>query len=292
VSALRASSTPPAQAPAVASAVPRVSALTGAVSSRNAKTVIHTGAKKPVPLDPASEPLAPRPRVPSGPTMHAGSSEAAPPPPTEPQGRGAGFFTMPATRPLRSRETVINNLMIGDGDPGKTTADDAVREAYYQEVFAEFVKFKVENNESIENFTYEKFATKLRANTAELMRRPGVQDVQFSVYLKDGKAALKARVVRDEAKADEPALPAASPEGPKWMSVLSPRPASAELRFPTDEEPALPTALAEQLATPRSVPDEPSPIPSALESGHPTGRRYWLILLLAVLFALALVLLT
>jgi hypothetical protein len=113
-------------------------------------------------------------------------------------GRGAGFFTMPATKPLRSRETVIGNLMTLDNDPNapEPAKDDAVREAYYQEVFEEFVKFKVENNESIDNFTYDKFATKLRANTAELMKRPDVKDVQFSVYIKDGKVALKARVVR------------------------------------------------------------------------------------------------
>lgn len=113
-------------------------------------------------------------------------------------GRGPGFFTMPATKPLRSRETVIGNLMTLDNDPNapEPAKDDAVREAYYQEVFEEFVKFKVENNESIDNFTYDKFATKLRANTAELMKRPDVKDVQFSVYIKDGKVALKARVVR------------------------------------------------------------------------------------------------
>lgn len=113
-------------------------------------------------------------------------------------GRGPGFFTMPATKPLRSRETVIGNLMTMDNDPNapEPAKDDAVREAYYQEVFEEFVKFKVENNESIDNFTYDKFATKLRANTAELMKRPDVKDVQFSVYIKDGKVALKARVVR------------------------------------------------------------------------------------------------
>ena len=113
-------------------------------------------------------------------------------------GRGPGFFTMPATKPLRSRETVIGNLMTLDNDPNapEPAKDDAVREAYYQEVFEEFVKFKVENNESIDSFTYDKFATKLRANTAELMKRPDVKDVQFSVYIKDGKVALKARVVR------------------------------------------------------------------------------------------------
>ncbi|WAS96260.1 MXAN_5187 family protein [Nannocystis punicea] len=115
-------------------------------------------------------------------------------------GRGPGFFTMPATKPLRSRETVIGNLMTMDNDAQgsgpEPAKDDAVREAYYQEVFEEFVKFKLENNEPIDNFTYEKFATKLRANTAELMKRPDVKDVQFSVYIKDGKVALKARVVR------------------------------------------------------------------------------------------------
>ncbi len=151
-------------------------------------------------------------RVPPGRTGAAASAEAphdeAPTTahapvqsqPAGPQagGRGPGFFTMPATKPLRSRETVIGNLMTLDNDPNapEPAKDDAVREAYYQEVFEEFVKFKVENNESIDNFTYDKFATKLRANTAELMKRPDVKDVQFSVYIKDGKVALKARVVR------------------------------------------------------------------------------------------------
>lgn len=110
-----------------------------------------------------------------------------------------GFYTMPSTnKPLRSRETVIGNLMTLDENPQapEPQADDAVREAYYQEVFEEFIKFKVENNESTEGLTYDKFATKLRSNTAELMKRPDVKDVQFSVYLKDGKVALKARVVR------------------------------------------------------------------------------------------------
>lgn len=54
-------------------------------SSRNAKTVIHTGSKKPVAIDPGGEgPLAPRPKTPSGPTMHPGGNTEklpdAPPP--------------------------------------------------------------------------------------------------------------------------------------------------------------------------------------------------------------------
>ncbi len=141
----------------------------------------------------------PAPAEDEAPTMAHPSVAPPPPAPAQQQGgRGAGFFTMPATKPLRSRETVIGNLMTMDNDPNapEPAKDDAVREAYYQEVLEEFVKFKLENNEPIDNFTYEKFATKLRANTAELMKRPDVKDVQFSVYIKDGKVALKARVVR------------------------------------------------------------------------------------------------
>jgi hypothetical protein len=155
----------------------------------------------------ANPPVADAGRAPAAPAedeLPTMAHPSVPNPAAQPQGggqqggRGAGFFTMPATKPLRSRETVIGNLMTMDNDPNapEPAKDDAVREAYYQEVFEEFVKFKVENNESIDNFTYDKFATKLRANTAELMKRPDVKDVQFSVYIKDGKVALKARVVR------------------------------------------------------------------------------------------------
>jgi predicted Zn finger-like uncharacterized protein len=77
-------------------------------SSRNAKTVIHTGSKKPVPLDPAGELLAPRPKQPSGPTMRPGhgteklSDDAAAATPaattaTEPERR-----TPPHTPPVAS----------------------------------------------------------------------------------------------------------------------------------------------------------------------------------------------
>lgn len=175
----------------------RASRRTGAVSQTrsNRKVPARTAAPEPVTANPG-------PAEDEAPTMaHPVAPAPSNPGPTQPQpaaGRGPGFFTMPATKPLRSRETVIGNLMTMDNDPNapEPAKDDAVREAYYQEVFEEFVKFKLENNEPIDNFTYEKFATKLRANTAELMKRPDVKDVQFSVYIKDGKVALKARVVR------------------------------------------------------------------------------------------------
>lgn len=167
--------------------------------SRRLPAVSQTRSNRRVPPAPGRTGAQQAPEHDEAPTQaHNPVVAAAPQQQQQQGGRGPGFFTMPATKPLRSRETVIGNLMTLDNDPNapEPAKDDAVREAYYQEVFEEFVKFKVENNESIDNFTYDKFATKLRANTAELMKRPDVKDVQFSVYIKDGKVALKARVVR------------------------------------------------------------------------------------------------
>lgn len=167
--------------------------------SRRLPAVSQTRSNRRVPPAPGRTGVQPTAEPDEAPTQAHNPVAAAPAQQQQQQGgRGPGFFTMPATKPLRSRETVIGNLMTLDNDPNapEPAKDDAVREAYYQEVFEEFVKFKVENNESIDNFTYDKFATKLRANTAELMKRPDVKDVQFSVYIKDGKVALKARVVR------------------------------------------------------------------------------------------------
>lgn len=176
----------------------RVSRRLPAVSNTRSNRRIPPGQKTGGQPAPASSARTPPPQSPEDEAPTMAHPQVAAPNPGQQGGRGAGFFTMPATKPLRSRETVIGNLMTMDNDPNapEPAKDDAVREAYYQEVFEEFVKFKVENNESIDNFTYDKFATKLRANTAELMKRPDVKDVQFSVYIKDGKVALKARVVR------------------------------------------------------------------------------------------------
>lgn len=70
------------------------------------------------------------------------------------------------------------------------------REAYFREVYEEFVSLKQTCGEDTDNFPYEKFAKKLRKNTDTLLKRDGVADVKFNVYIKDGKAALKAKIVK------------------------------------------------------------------------------------------------
>ena len=57
-------------------------------------------------------------------------------------------------------------------------------------------------NEPTSGLTYEKFAEKLVKNRDDLMAKTGCREVRFTVYVKDGKAALKATPVKDERLAD------------------------------------------------------------------------------------------
>ncbi|MFV8749731.1 MXAN_5187 family protein [Nannocystaceae bacterium ST9] len=84
-----------------------------------------------------------------------------------------------------------------DGDAiSLAAATGGDRESYYQRIYTEFVETKTACGESIEGFTYEKFAKKLRKQSDDLLGRADVKDVEFSVYVKDGKAALRAKVIK------------------------------------------------------------------------------------------------
>jgi hypothetical protein len=88
-------------------------------------------------------------------------------------------------------------LPLGDSSDSVSLADVGDdRESYYRRIFDEFVETKVACGEAIEGFTYEKFAKKLRKQSDSLLGRDDVSDVQFSVYVKDGKAALRAKVIK------------------------------------------------------------------------------------------------
>jgi hypothetical protein len=71
----------------------------------------------------------------------------------------------------------------GSGDP---------EEAEWRQVFEQFVQTKQECGENVEGFTYEKFRQTLTKNRDALINRHGAKTVKFSVYVKEGKAALKA----------------------------------------------------------------------------------------------------
>ena len=69
--------------------------------------------------------------------------------------------------------------------------------AHFAHVYDEFVQTKKACGESQAGLTIDKFLQKLRDNKSQLVAKHGCRTVRFSVYVKDGKAALKATPVRE-----------------------------------------------------------------------------------------------
>jgi hypothetical protein len=87
---------------------------------------------------------------------------------------------------------------VGQLDPGHggtNGTDDP--EPEWMQVYHDFVRLKQDCGEAVEGFTFERFTHTLRKNRDTLMREHGVQRVHFSAYVKQGRAALKAKPVRE-----------------------------------------------------------------------------------------------
>ena len=69
--------------------------------------------------------------------------------------------------------------------------------AEWRSVFEDFLSTKKQCNETTEGLTFEKFQTTLRKNRDALLQRHGTKRVKFSVYVKEGKAALKATPLKE-----------------------------------------------------------------------------------------------
>lgn len=87
--------------------------------------------------------------------------------------------------------------MVGQVPSGliKASAEDDT--ADWPQVFEDFLRLKKENGESTDGLTFEKFQKTLRKNRDALVQQHGCKHVKFTVYVKEGRAALKASPVRD-----------------------------------------------------------------------------------------------
>ena len=54
----------------------------------------------------------------------------------------------------------------------------------------------MQRGEPADRISFEKFAAKLKRNRADLVAKHNCKGVRFSVYEKDGKAAIKASAIR------------------------------------------------------------------------------------------------
>ena len=72
--------------------------------------------------------------------------------------------------------------------------DAATREweEHVRAVFAEYIETRTRCGESTKGMTLDKFRVKLETNRDTIVKKYGCRSARFSVYVKDGKAAIKA----------------------------------------------------------------------------------------------------
>jgi hypothetical protein len=64
-------------------------------------------------------------------------------------------------------------------------------------VYEDFIRTKKQCGEPVDGLTYDKFSHTLKKNRDALIQRHGCRRVKFSVYVKEGRASLKATPVKD-----------------------------------------------------------------------------------------------
>jgi hypothetical protein len=69
-------------------------------------------------------------------------------------------------------------------------------EEHWRETFERFRELKAQLGEPADRISFEKFAAKLKKNRADLVAKHNCKGVRFSVYEKDGKAAIRASAIR------------------------------------------------------------------------------------------------
>jgi hypothetical protein len=142
---------------------------------------------------------------PGGPGVNAGphSATVAATPGASKQMGGATAPAFPANavtgKPLKDEDeqTMVAqpsaDLIAATG--GHNAAQDPAAE--WHQVYEEFLRTKRECGEPTDGLTFEKFQQTLKKNRDALMQRHGCKRVKFSVYVKEGRASLKATPVRE-----------------------------------------------------------------------------------------------
>jgi hypothetical protein len=162
----------------------------------------HPGPAKPAGLfdEPHDTPL-PKP-LPARPMEDSQPHPMPLPPPVKKQRkdtvRGIGPETRPAPSPDElkyedSEQTEVTGAR-SYGAMLAQAAEDPL-ETELRQVFHEFIQAKQTCGEPIATLSYEKFSDKLRTQRAQLIAKYSCETVKFQVYIKDGKAALKATPV-------------------------------------------------------------------------------------------------
>jgi hypothetical protein len=140
-------------------------------------------APPPAPFTTPSEPapfLAPSPahRAPAPAPHHASSPPRPLPPPLAKAAKAPGPVPPAA-------------------EAGPASGDENLDQAHFSQVFEAYVALRQKCGESIVGLSLEKFTAKLQSNRQQIIAKHNCKTAQFTVYEKDGKAALRAVPVRE-----------------------------------------------------------------------------------------------
>jgi hypothetical protein len=132
------------------------------------------------------QPPAPKPQMPAPkPQMPAPRQEPAAPAPADDDGDEDATVVQQVPHEVMSQAT--------GPQPGVRESDEL---AEWHTVYEDFVKTKKQCGEPTAGLTFEKFQQTLKKNRDQLVTKTQCKRVKFSVYVKDGRAALKASPVR------------------------------------------------------------------------------------------------
>jgi hypothetical protein len=81
--------------------------------------------------------------------------------------------------------------------PSSHETEEEANDDHYLQVFAEYKKTREKCGESNAGLTLEKFRSKLMSNRQQIMSKYNCRSAVFTVYVKDGKAAIRATPMRD-----------------------------------------------------------------------------------------------
>ena len=140
---------------------------------------------------PPAIPAAPPPTpftAPSEPAPFLAPPHHAPPPPQQvPPPRP---LPPPFAKPAKAPEPVPDVA-------GPASGEEDSDQAHFRQVFDDYVALRQKCGESIVGLSFEKFTAKLQSNRQQLIAKHHCKTAQFTVYEKEGKAALRAVPVRE-----------------------------------------------------------------------------------------------
>ena len=147
----------------------------------------------PAPSRPQFAPPPAAAATPSAPAVPA----PAPPPPARPAPPPA-----PTAPILDNLEDDDEATMVGAVPPevlAQATGEHRLKDETnaWMAVYEDFIRTKKQCGEAVEGLTFDKFSHTLKKNRDALIQRHGCKRVKFSVYVKEGRASLKATPVKD-----------------------------------------------------------------------------------------------